>query len=142
MICGSTFLLELSSSNVGTPGKSLFVFLSLSLSLRFSFSPFSPLFFFPIPLYYPPNPPSFVCSQLIFSFLLFLLFLSFSLFLHFLLSYPSFSIFSSFLIPFDFPSTELIKVRETSPHFPHIPHVISMFFPYFLYFLFLLYYIM
>ena len=51
-----------------------------------------------------------------------------SLFLRFLLSFPSFSLFSSFLIPFDFPSTKLIKVGETSPHFPHMPHVISMFF--------------
>ena len=141
---GSTFLLRPSSSDRQNVGEIL-VFLSLSLS----FSPFflfllyllSFLFFSYSPLL-STEPPSFVCTQLIFSFLIFILFISFSLFLYFLLSFPSFSLFSSFLIPFDFPSTELIKVGETSPYFPHMPHVISTLFPYFLYFLFLPYYIM
>ena len=113
------------------PGKSPFVF----LSLRFSFSPFSPLFFFPIPLYYPPNPlllfaPNSFSHFSFFSYFSHFLssFIFSSLFLQFFFSHPSLSLLISL------PSTELIKVRETSPHFLHMPHVISMFFPYFLFF--------
>ena len=91
--------------------------LCFSLYLSFFLSLISLFFFFSYSPLLPTEPPSFVCSQLIFSFIIFLLFLSFSLFLHFLLSFPSFSLFSSFLIPFDFPSTELIKVGKLPPTF-------------------------
>ena len=93
-------------STIGIPGKSPFLFLSLSIS-----DPPSRFFsFFP----YPPALPSLVCSILI-SFHFF----PFSLIFLFLFS-PQFL--------FCITITHMDQVGETSPHFPPWPLVITMFF--------------
>ena len=113
--------------NVGKISLSFLSPFSLSLSLFpypfASFSPFSLVYFPPLFLFF--ILPNSLLSTLfapnitsLFHFLLTSIF-SFSFIFYFL----PFSLFSSFLISFDFLLSGLIKVGETFPHFPHMPLV-------------------
>ena len=130
------------ASTVGMLEKSPFLFLSpfslsLSLSVCFFLSFLSCLFSTSLSFLYPSEFLTFhfVCSYYHFPF-------SFSPYFHFLFFFHffftsvfsslPFSLFSSFLISFDFLLSGLIKVGETSPHFPHMPLVFFTQFPYFL----------
>ena len=118
------------------PEKSPFLFLSplslyLSLSVCFFLSFLSCLFPSSLFFFIPPNSLlSTLFAPIISSLFHFLLtsIFSFSFIFYFL----PFSLFSSFLISFDFLLSGLIKVGETSPHSPHMPLVFFTQFPYFL----------
>ena len=123
------------------PGKSpSFVslsFLSLSLSNFFFFSlvcfpSLCPFFLFFFSLVHLSNSLSWFDPI----FFPFSHFLHFFFFFSFFSSLP-FSLFSSFLISFDFLLSGLIKAEENSPHFPHMPLVFLTQFPYLFFFPFI-----
>ena len=141
---GSTFLLVPSSSDRRNAGKISFLFFSLRLLLLcpiffpllffHGFPHFSFLFLFSFGLILSHQISYFVCYSpshflLIFPFSLF----SFSLFFHFLLSFPSFSLFYLFFL---LSSIGLSKSGGNFPHLPPLPLVNTMFF-FLIFFIFL-----
>ena len=121
---GSTLILKPSRSDRRNAGKIFFFLFSLSLSIRYSLL-FSPCLLLPSP--YPTHSSLFIFSPSSFLFICFF----FSLFF-LILSSLSFSIFTSFLISFDFL---LIQIYQSGGNFPSLSshatcllHTISLFF--------------